>query len=98
MRQLLTKLRPLVVAGGAAAVGALRKRLGDLRSDDSANRLTALEKGFEIQNELNANMDVQITVLQVQLVKLRKTVQFLLIALVATTTIAAIALAAVLMR
>jgi len=98
MRQLLTKLRPLVVAGGTAAVGALRKRFGDLRSDDSANRLAALEKGFEIQNELNANMDVQITVLQVQLVKLRKTVQFLLIALVATTTIAAIALAAVLMR
>ena len=98
MRQLLTKLRPLVVAGGAAAVGALRKRLGDPRSEDSANRLYALEKGFEIQNELNATMDVQITVLQVQLVKLRKTVQFLLIALIATTTIATIALAAALMR
>ena len=98
MRQLLTKLRPLIVAGGLAAVGALRKRLGDLRSEHSANRLFALEKGFEIQNELNANMDVQITVLQVQLVKLRKTVQFLLIALIAATTIAAIAWAAVLVR
>ena len=98
MRQLLTKLRPLVVAGGVAALGAVRKRLGDLGSEHSANRLYALEKGFEIQNELNANLDVQITVLQVQLVKLRKTVQFLLIALIATTTIAAIALAAVLMR
>ena len=98
MRQLLTKLRPLVVAGGAAAVGALRKQLGELRSQDRVNRLYALEKGFEIQNELNATMDVQITVLQVQLVKLRKTVQFLLIALIATTTIAAIALAAALMR
>ena len=98
MRQLLTKLRPLVVAGGTAAMGALRKRLGHPRSDDSANRLYALEKGFEIQNELNATMDVQITVLQVQLVKLRKTVQFLLIALIATATIAAIALAAALMR
>jgi hypothetical protein len=98
MRQLLTKLRPLVVAGGTAAVGALRKRIGDRRSDDSANRLTALEKGFESQSELNATMDVQITLLQVQLVKLRKTVQFLLIALIATATIAAIALAAALMR
>ena len=98
MRQLLTKLRPLVVAGRVAAVGALRKRLGELRSQDRANRLYALEKGFEIQNELNATMDVQITVLQVQLVKLRKTVQFLLIALIAATTIAAIALAAVLVR
>jgi hypothetical protein len=98
MRQLLTKLRPLVVAGGTAAVGALRKRFGELRSEDSANRLYVLEKGFEIQNELNATMDVQITVLQVQLVKLRKTVQFLLIALIATATIAAIALAAALMR
>ena len=98
MRQLLTKLRPLVVAGGVAALGAVRKRLGGLGSEPSANRLYALKKGFEIQNELNANLDVQITVLQVQLVKLRKTVQFLLIALIATTTIAAIALAAVLMR
>ncbi len=97
MRQLLTKLRPLVV-GGTAAVRALRKRLGDLRSDDSANRLTALETGFEIQNQLNATMDVQITVLQAQLVKLRKTAQFLLIALIATATIAAIALAAAFMR
>jgi len=41
---------------------------------------------------------VQITVLQAQLVKLRKTVQFLLIALIATATIAAIALAAAFMR
>ena len=97
MRQLLTKLRPLV-AGGTAAVGALRKRLGDLRPDHSANRLTALEKGFEIQKELNQNIDVRITVLQVQLAKLRKTAQFLLIALIATATIAAIALAAAFMR
>lgn len=98
MRKLLTKLRPLVVAGGTAAVGALRKRLGDLRSDHSANRLTALEKGFELQSELNETMDVQITVLQVQLAKLRKTVQSLLIALIATATLAAIALAAAIMR
>lgn len=98
MRQLLTKLRPLVVAGGAAAVGALRKRLGDVRSEDSANRLYALEKGFEIQNELNETMDVRITVLQAQLAKLRKTAQFLLIGLIASATIAAIALAAALMR
>ena len=98
MRQFLTKLRPLVVAGGTAAVGALRKRLGDLRSDDSANRLTVLEKGFELQTELNETMDVQVTVLQVQLAKLRKTVQSLLIALIATATIAAIALAAAFMR
>ena len=98
MGQLLTKFLPLMVAGGAAAVGALRKRLGDPRSADSGNRLYALEKGFEIQIELNATLDVQITVLQVQLVKLRKTVQFLLIALIATTTIATIALAAALMR
>ena len=98
MRQLLTKLRPLVVAGGAAAVGVLRKRLGDPRSEDSANRLYALEKGFEIQNQLNETMDVRITVLQAQLTKLRKTAQFLLIGLIATATIAAIALAAALMR
>lgn len=98
MRQLLTKLRPLVVAGGAAAVGALRKRLGDQRSEDSANRLTALEKSFELQAELNETVDVQITVLQVQLAKLRKTVRSLLIALIATATLAAIALAAAFMR
>ena len=97
MKQLFAKLLPLV-SGGASAVGALRKRLTDVRADHSADRLTALEKGFELQTELNETVDVQIIVLQVQIAKLRKTVQFLLIALIATTTIAAIALAAAFMR
>jgi hypothetical protein len=97
MKQLFARLRPLV-SGGATALGALRKRLADLRPDHGADRLAALEKTFELQAELNETVDVQITVLQVQLAKLRKTVQFLLIALIATATLAAIALAAALMR
>ena len=97
MKPLFAKLRPLV-SGGATAVVALRKRFGDLGSDHGAARLTALEKSFELQAELNETVDVQIIVLQVKLAKLRKTVQFLLIALIATATLAAIALAAALMR
>ncbi len=97
LKSLLSKLRPLV-AGGASAVGALRKRLTDARSDPSVDRLAALEKSLELQAELNETMDVQITVLQVQLAKLRKTVQVLLIALIATAAVAAIALAAAFMR
>ena len=97
MKQLFAKLRPLV-SGGATAVGTLRKRLADLRPDHATDRLVALEKSFELQAELNETVDVQVTVLQVQLAKLRKTVQFLLIALIATATLAAIALAAALMR
>jgi hypothetical protein len=97
MNQLFAKIRPLVT-GGATAVGALRKRLADLRPDHAADRLAALEKSFELQAELNDTVDVQITVLQVQLAKLRKTVQFLLIALIATATVAAIALAAAFLR
>jgi len=97
IRELFSKLRPLV-SGGASALGALRKRLTDARADPGADRLTALEKTFELQAQLNETVDVQITVLQVQLAKLRKTVQFLLIALIATATIAAIALAAAFMR
>jgi len=97
MKPLFAKLRPLV-SGGATAVVALRKRLNDLGSDHGSERLTALEKSFELQAELNETVDVQITVLQVKLAKLRKTVQFLLIALIATATLAAIALAAAFMR
>ena len=44
------KLWPLV-SGGATAVVALRKRLGDLAYE--ADRLSALEKSFELQVELN---------------------------------------------
>ena len=97
MNQLIAKIRPLL-AGGATAVEALRKRLADLSPEHAADRLTALEKTFELQTELNETIDVQITVLQVQLAKLRKTVQFLLISLIATATLAAIALAAAFMR
>lgn len=97
MKQLFAKFRPLV-SGGASAVGALRKRLADLRPDHAADRLAVLEKSFELQTELNETIDMQITVLRVQLAKLRKTVQFMLIALIATATLAAIALAAAFMR
>jgi hypothetical protein len=97
MKQLFAKLRPLV-SGGATAAGSLRKRLADLRPDHCGDRLVALEKSFELQAELNETVDVQFTVLRVQLAKLRKTVQFVLIALIATATLAAIALAAALMR
>lgn len=97
MKQLFAKLWPLV-SGGATAVGAVRKRLADLRPDHAADRLAVLEKSLELQAELNETVDVQITLLQVQLAKLRKTVQLLLIALIATATLAAIALAAAFMR
>lgn len=97
LKELFSKLAPLV-SGGASAVGALRKRLTDLSADHGADRLTALEKTFELQAQLNETVDVQITVLQVQLAKLRKTVQLLLIALIATATVAAITLAAAFMR
>ena len=93
----MSKLRPLV-SGGALAVGALGKRLIDVRTDHGVDRLLALEKSFELQAQLNQNIDVQVTILQVQLAKLRKTVQFLLIALIAIATVAAIALAVAFMR
>jgi hypothetical protein len=89
------KLWPLV-SGGATAVVALRKRLGDLAYE--ADRLSALEKSFELQVELNDTVDAQITGLKVQLAKLRKTVQFLIVALIATAILAAIALSAALLR
>ena len=97
LKALFAKLRPLV-AGGASAAGGLRKRLADLRADPSADRLLALEKTIELQAQLNETLDLQLTVLQVQLAKLRRTVQLLLIALIATATLAALALAAALFR
>lgn len=97
LRGLFAKLRPLA-AGGASAVGVLRKRLADLRADPSADRLLALEKTVELQAQLNQTVDVQIAVLQAQLAKLRRAVQLLVIVLIATATLAAIALAAALLR
>lgn len=94
---LFAKLRPLV-ASGASVAGGLRKRLADLRADPSADRLLALEKTAELQAQLNETLDVQLTVLQVQLAKLRRTVQLQLIALIATATLAALALAAAFLR
>ncbi len=97
LKALFAKLRPLV-AGGASAASGLRKRLADLRADPSADRLLALEKTVELQAQLNETLDVQITIVQVQLAKLRRTVQLLVIVLIATATLAAIALAAALLR
>jgi hypothetical protein len=95
MNPLFNKLWPLV-SGGAGAMVALRRRLGDLANE--ADRLRALEKTFELQAELNETVDAQLTVLREQLANLRKTVKFLLITLIATATLAAIALAAALMH
>ena len=95
MNPLFNKLWPLV-SGGASAMIALRKRLGDLANE--ADRLEALEKTFELQAELNETVDTQLTVLREQLASLRKTVKLVLIALIATATLAAIAMAAALMH
>ena len=95
MKPLFNKLWPLV-SSGATAVVALRKRLVDLSYE--TDRLSALEKSFELQAELNETVEAQIALLREQLTRLRKTVQFLLITLVATAMLAAIALAAALMR
>ncbi len=94
---IFTKWLPLV-SGGATAVGVLRKRLAEVRHDPSADRLSALEKTIELQAELNENIDMQLAVAQTQIAKLQRTVRALLFVVIATATVAVLALAAALRR
>jgi hypothetical protein len=61
-------------------------------------RLDAVEKAMQIQTTLNESVDVQIKLLYALLEKTQKKLQIAIIALIATATIAALALAAAWMR
>lgn len=97
MTQLLQKLAPLVLES-AAAVSYLRKFIGEPRPDGTEARLDALENAIEVQSTLNKTVDVQINLILALLEKVQKRLQIILIALIATGTLAALALAVALLK
>jgi len=98
MRKLIEKLG-LLLSGSTAALSNLRKRLTESRADAiEARRLDALERAMEIQVTLNETVDVQIKLIYAMLEKVQKRLQILTIVLIATATLAALALAAAWMR
>jgi len=97
MRQLIDKLRALIV-GSAAVANSLRKRLTEARPDAAESRLEALERAMEIQVTLNETVDAQIKLVHSLLERLQKRLQIVIVALIATGTLAALALAAALMK
>lgn len=98
MRKLIEKLG-LLLSGSTVALSNLRKRLTESRADAiEARRLDALERAMEIQATLNEAVDVQIKLIYAMLEKVQKRLQILTIVLIATATLAALALAAAWMR
>jgi hypothetical protein len=97
MRQLIEKLRALI-AGSAAAVTNLRTRLTEVRPSATEARLDALERAMEIQVMVNESADAQIKLVHSLLEKVQKRLQILIIALIAVGTVAALALAAALLK
>jgi hypothetical protein len=97
MRQLIDKLRALI-AGSAAVAINLRKRLTEVRPSATELRLDVLERAMEIQVILNESVDAQIKLVHSLLEKVQKRLQILLIALIAIGTVAALALAAALLK
>jgi hypothetical protein len=97
MKALLKKLG-LLIPTGAAALISLRNRLAEPRSNGTEAQLDALEKAMEIQSTLNENVDVQIKVIHALLEKTQKKLRIVIVLLIATATVAALAFATALMR
>ena len=97
MKALLKKLG-LLIPTGAAALISLRNRLAEPRSDGVEAQFDALEKAMEIQSVLNENVDVQIKVIHALLEKTQKKLRIVIVLLIATATVAALAFATALMR
>ena len=97
MKQLIQKLGPLVLSG-AAIVSNLRKGLMESRPQGIESRLDAMENALEVQATLNESTDVQMKLIHALMEKTHKRLQLVIIALIAAGTVAALALAMVLMK
>ena len=96
MMQLIRKLRPLA-ASGATAV-EFCKHLLESRTNHEDLRLDALEESMKLQAALNESVGVQIAIIQVLLENVQKTLRIVMIGVIATATIAALALAAAILK
>jgi hypothetical protein len=87
-----------VVLGGAAIIGNLRKLLSESRPNGVESRMDAVENALEIQPTLNDSVDVQMKLIHALLEKTHKKLQLVVLGLIVTTTLAALALATAWMR
>ena len=92
MKELIQKLGPIVL-GSATVVANLRKLLAETRPNGADARIEAIEDALQIQSTLNESLDVQVRLIQELLKKTQKRLQIVTVALIATGTIAALALA-----
>ena len=97
MKELIQKLGPIVL-GSATVVTNLRKLLAESRPSGTEARVEALENALQVQSTLNENVDVQLRLIHELLKKTRQRLQLVIVALIATATIAALALAMAIMR
>ena len=97
MKELIQKLGPIVL-GSATVVANLRKLLAETRPNGADARIEAIEDALQIQSTLNESLDVQVRLIQELLKKTQKRLQIVTVALIATGTIAALALAVAAMK
>lgn len=97
MKDLIQKLGPILV-GSATVVANLRKLLAESRPNGADARIDAIENALHVQSTLNESLDVQVRLIHELLKKTQKRLQIVLVALIATGTVAALALAVAAMK
>jgi hypothetical protein len=97
MKQLIEKLAPILL-GSAAVVSNLRKLLAESRPNEVEPRIEAIENALQLQSTLNESVDVQVKLIRKLLEQAQKRLQILVVAIIATGTIAALALAIALLK
>ncbi|HXT54109.1 MAG TPA: hypothetical protein VN826_06380 [Candidatus Eisenbacteria bacterium] len=97
MKDLIQKLGPILV-GSATVVANLRKLLAESRPNGADARIDAIENALQVQSTLNESLDVQVRLIHELLKKTQKRLQIVVVALIATGTVAALALAVAAMK
>jgi 1-aminocyclopropane-1-carboxylate deaminase/D-cysteine desulfhydrase-like pyridoxal-dependent ACC family enzyme len=97
MKDLIQKLGPILV-GSATVVANLRKLLAESRPNGADARIDAVENALQVQSSLNESLDVQVRLIHELLKKTQKRLQIVVVALIATGTVAALALAVAAMK
>lgn len=94
MVQFIQRFRPLI----SNAAGVIYKHLLAARANHADARIAALEKGLEMQAALNETVEVQIKTVQSSLETVQKTLRIVILGVIATATLAGLALAVALLR
>lgn len=97
MKSLIDRLRALLSASSVVLTN-FRNILTESRSNAVEARLEALEKALDIQAALNGSIDTQIKLVYALLERVQKTLRIVIIGFIFSSTLALLAIAAVLMR